>query len=583
VEQSRLALQPYNRKRGWGRKLLPILAILLFLCAMLSMVAVSGYAGAQAGREDLQLRSTATANAYLQERFLRGLDLFNQGKWALAEANLEDVLRYQPDNSGVQALIATARVAQTPTPVPPTLTPTPIVTDKGALLQLMKDAFARQDWDTVISLGDQLRALDSNYEKTAVSDMRFRALVARGLNRLDEGDIEAGLYDLDIAATIQELDERTESQRQIAALYQNALYYFGADWDQTIRLLTQVYAISPGYRDVGAKLFEAYVLAGDAYAGAYDWCKAEERYAGAVKVIANARTEEKRANAQQQCLSATAVPISGTNGATGTMGGVLGATGMSGRLIYPAADPASGAPQLYVYNSAAGQASPIEVGGSQPAYQRTVGAIAYTAGGIVRAMYGNGSIAVLRNGPGAWPSLSPDGTRIAYAIYENNGWRIYVAPIDGSTEPISLVDGSYPVWGPTGKIAFQGCVNGQCGIQLIDPDNPAQTEQLTTSAGDINIQWSPDGNELVYMTNFTGAWEIYSVTLSKQFRQLTSNNASTGAPTFSPDGSRIAYLSNRDGRWGVWVMGADGSNPQKLIDLGSQAPAWQTERLAWMP
>jgi Tol biopolymer transport system component len=108
-------------------------------------------------------------------------------------------------------------------------------------------------------------------------------------------------------------------------------------------------------------------------------------------------------------------------------------------------------------------------------------------------------------------------------------------------------------------------------------------QRLTTYAGDINMQWSPSGDRLVYMSNFLGAWEIFIVTLNGYFQQLTGYGAQSGAPTFSPDGTRIAFISNRDGLWGVWVMNADGSNATKLIDLGNQHPSWQSERLLWLP
>jgi len=96
------------------------------------------------------------------------------------------------------------------------------------------------------------------------------------------------------------------------------------------------------------------------------------------------------------------------------------------------------------------------------------------------------------------------------------------------------------------------------------------------------MQWSPSGDRLIYMSNFPGSWEIFTVTLFGTFQQLTGYGANSGGPTFSPDGSRIAFISNRDGGWGVWIMNADGSNPIKLIDLGSQHPYWQTERLLWL-
>jgi hypothetical protein len=565
--------------RSLRRKLLGALIFLLFLCLLAAVVGTSGYLGARSGSEDLKVRSTATTSADLVLWFQRGLDLLNQGNYARAEANFEAILQRQPDNVGVQNLLATARVAQTPTPVPPTATPTPIITDKDELLARMKSAADREDWDTVINFANQLRALDSTFEQPTVEDMHYQALIARGLRRLKEGDIEAGLYDLDVAAGIRDLDAQTESIRQVTAMYQNALYYFGADWEKTIKLLSQVYAISPGYRDVAQKLFEAYEHAGDAYAAMQDWCPAEQHYTGAVGVIASTRLDQKRGEAQQKCLTATPVGMSGTLA-------IQGVPGMTGRLIFASVDPSTGGYQLHAYDAGGAQVNTIEVGGSQPAYQRSVNITAYTLGGTVRSLNSGGGVGTLGNTGGAWPSISPDGARYAYAVFQDGNWTIFVAPVDGSSPPVQLTQGTYPVWGPTGRIAFQACVNNECGIHVVSPDQPGDIQKLTTTAGDISMQWSPSGNDLVYATNYTGNWEIFSASVGGgggQFRQLTNGTGLSAAPTWSPDGSRIAFESNRDGNWGIYIMNSDGSDARKLIDLGPNHSTWQTDRLAWMP
>jgi len=37
------------------------------------------------------------------------------------------------------------------------------------------------------------------------------------------------------------------------------------------------------------------------------------------------------------------------------------------------------------------------------------------------------------------------------------------------------------------------------------------------------------------------------------------------APVWSPDAIQIAFLTDRTGRWEIWVMNADGSNPQPMF------------------
>jgi tetratricopeptide (TPR) repeat protein len=578
--QSPVTQSLHPAKRNTRRRWLGLLSILAFACLLIGLISVSGYLGARNGTAELKTHVTQTADANLLLWFQQGLDQLQQGNYALAEANFDAVLRQQPGNTGVQQLLATAQYAQTPTatPVPPT--PTPIITDKGELLAHARTAYDKQEWDTVINLLDQLRALDSNYERTSVETMRYTALVSRGVSRLNEGDIEAGLYDLDVAATIRDLDAQTESQRQIAAMYQNALYYFGADWEKAIDLLTQVYNIAPGYRDVAAKLFDAYERVGDAYAGAFAWCPAEIRYTNALSVTASPQVEEKRATAQRNCLTATPVGITGTNGMSGT---ALGPSGVGGRIIYATTDQSTGVYQLYSYDGASGQIGVVEAGGSQPSYQRIAGIVAYSAGGMLHGLYSTGAIGALGNVSGQWPSVSPDGTRVAYTANVNGASTIVIAPINGSSTPVNLVQGTYPAWGPGGLIAYQTCIDGQCGIYVINPDQPSDNRKITTTAGDISVQWSPDGNQIIYMTNYTGNWDIYSASLTGQFSQLTNDSAISAAPTFSPDGSHIAFESNSDGMWGIYIMNSDGSDVRKVVNLNPNHSTWQSERLAWIP
>jgi Tol biopolymer transport system component len=85
------------------------------------------------------------------------------------------------------------------------------------------------------------------------------------------------------------------------------------------------------------------------------------------------------------------------------------------------------------------------------------------------------------------------------------------------------------------------------------------------------------------MANHTGNWEIYIVTTAGTVRQLTTDSATDGLPTWSPDGNSLAFLSNRGGTWGLFIMNADGSEQRKILDLGNKMPSWQDQRISWMP
>jgi tetratricopeptide (TPR) repeat protein len=534
--------EPIHKARRTPRAALPALLVLAFACGLVSMIAAAAYSGAQAGQQEAGVRRTATIAAYIIDRFDKGNQQLQAGDYALAQANFEEILKYQPENFGVRNMAATAIAAQTPTPTRVIPTATPVITDKGKLFALLQDKAQAEDWDAVISLAEQLIALDSAYEQDAVSALRFEALLTRGLQRVRGDEIEQGIFDLDEAAKIKPLSGAAEGERRLAGQYQEALYYVGADWNKANELLEQLYNAAPKYRDVSRRLYLSYAQAGDAYGGQQDWCPAAKKYARAAQIAPSPAMDQKRADADARCLTATPVGLIG--GTAGTSTTVFNTAGISGRLLYSKFDPATSLYRYYLYDPASSTA--FETGSGQA--------------------------------PNARPSVGPDG-RITYQVFQDGTWKVIVANSDGSNATV-LVDGTYPAWGPNGTIAFQGCTD-QCGIHLINPNQPTDIRRLTTSTGDIGMVWSPSGDKLVYMSNVSGGWEIYTVTPAGGFQQLTGTGAINAAPAFSPDGSRVAFISNRDGAWGVWIMNADGGNPVKLIDLGAQYPSWQSERLVW--
>jgi TolB protein len=94
------------------------------------------------------------------------------------------------------------------------------------------------------------------------------------------------------------------------------------------------------------------------------------------------------------------------------------------------------------------------------------------------------------------------------------------------------------------------------------------------------------GNQIVFMSNRDGNWEIYRVnTDGSDLKRLTIRGANDGLPVWSPDGKSIGFVSNEGGAWAIWAMNADGTSQRKLFDVGGGGLAsdWQHERIGWSP
>jgi len=94
----------------------------------------------------------------------------------------------------------------------------------------------------------------------------------------------------------------------------------------------------------------------------------------------------------------------------------------------------------------------------------------------------------------------------------------------------------------------------------------ARQISFTTSEGTwLSLDVSPSGDRIV----FELLGDLYLLPIEGgDAERLTSGMAFDSQPRFSPDGERLVFVSDRDGRENVWVIGIDGSEPEKLTEGG---------------
>ena len=123
------------------------------------------------------------------------------------------------------------------------------------------------------------------------------------------------------------------------------------------------------------------------------------------------------------------------------------------------------------------------------------------------------------------------------------------------------------------------------------------THQVTREAGyrtdldaevlglDFEAAWSPDGQQIVLVTDRFGIQELLVVDPDGSVTQRFEEIFGVGEPVWSPDGTQIAFRSDQSSDPELYVMGADGSNIRQLTESPGEdwTPAWSPDgtRLAF--
>jgi hypothetical protein len=169
-------------------------------------------------------------------------------------------------------------------------------------------------------------------------------------------------------------------------------------------------------------------------------------------------------------------------------------------------------------------------------------------------------------------SAKSEGRESQLVLWNLNQDKAYPGPI-----------GSDPAWSPEGqRLAYRSCDPDGWNIstvQVIGPVFDTGSIRQLTQGDDSQPVWSWDGQHIAFVRRDGDNQDIYVMAADgSRLTRLTDHPAADVAPAWTPD-RRLLFRSLRNGKWGIYVMNADGSDPQRLIT--TPAPAdWQPDQLA---
>jgi TolB protein len=165
------------------------------------------------------------------------------------------------------------------------------------------------------------------------------------------------------------------------------------------------------------------------------------------------------------------------------------------------------------------------------------------------------------------PSLSPDGSRIAFSadVDDPNAHEIYVLEL-ATGELTRLTDDPAsdwsPVWSPDGeRLAFVSDrrVRFDFDIYVMAADGSEPTMQPDSFVHEYSPEWSPDGTRLLFFGGDQPKdFELYELTLATGEVKALTQGAGAGRGDWSPDGSRIVFSAPSEGGKRLFTMPAEG-------------------------
>lgn len=210
------------------------------------------------------------------------------------------------------------------------------------------------------------------------------------------------------------------------------------------------------------------------------------------------------------------------------------------------------------------------------------------------------------------PSFSPDGSRIVFSSYRNDGWQLYIYNLrsGAETQITNFKDQArFPKWSPVpgdSRIVFEGrkgsTGNFRNNVWIVNSDGN-NLQQLTNSNADSRPIWTGDGKGIIFgratrdttkdgRISASDNLDIYMFDINRSDTQQITNTPGFDEFSFavSSINNLIVYCNVRDDVTGdghqnlddsedLFIINTSGSD-KRFLDFGGQAtysPTWSPD------
>ncbi|MEW6085115.1 MAG: hypothetical protein AB1607_11020 [Chloroflexota bacterium] len=267
-------------KPGRGKRFLfNALGVIILLAAAI-------FSGFRSGINTRQAYQSSVMSEQLSEQFTFALVDIQFGRYEIAKQRLEWIIQNDPSFPGAQQELTNVLVLMNqPTPTPtPSLTPTPDFSGAEEAYSRAQQLIAAQDWPGALGALDEMRKLDPNYNTPLVDGMYYFAFRNHGVNLINSGNLEGGIYQITLAERFGPLDRDSNGLREGARVYLIGASFWELDWAQAVFYFQQASSwgnLWDGTMTAGARYQFALMRYGDELLAKGDACGAYTQYTSA--------------------------------------------------------------------------------------------------------------------------------------------------------------------------------------------------------------------------------------------------------------------------------------------------------------
>ncbi len=167
---------------------------------------------------------------------------------------------------------------------------------------------------------------------------------------------------------------------------------------------------------------------------------------------------------------------------------------------------------------------------------------------------------ITRDGDGLWdhrqPAWSPDGRTICYRAHRNL-WMIAAEGGQGRRFTSGDVPTISPRWSPDGRFVYFVTMLESAGVLFRKPVRGGSAQRVTMGAGEEESpSISVDGRRLAF-ANARETYSIRLVNLATGSESTFSERRLVAEPAIAPDLSAVAFTSDRMGTRDIWLLRLD--------------------------